>query len=205
MPLRHLLYRCPTCGHEPVDGAGERVSCAACRTRYRRSRRGALVEVREASGETCLEEARTLVDRLRELGGPLTAPTRGDADLSYAAPALLGRSAGEDPVRHRGRLLGFCERGGPRSAGTAAVDVQALVFRSREGTEGRWPLLELGGVQVASKALQVLPRGEPLVQLEFPDDSPLRWEELLHHLLREAYRRAGRGEVVEFQPRIRAR
>ena len=39
-------------------------------------------------------------------------------------------------------------------------------------------------------------------EFKFPEDSPFRWEALLRENLRRAYRAAGRGEIVEFQPRI---
>jgi len=65
-----------------------------------------------------------------------------------------------------------------------------------------WSLLEIRAVQTSSSSLQFSPRGGGLVELRFPYDSPLRWETLLRGALRRAYRREGRGEIVEFQPRI---
>ena len=57
-------------------------------------------------------------------------------------------------------------------------------------------------MQTSSSSLQVtIPSGE-LIQLRFSLDSPRRWEQLLKAALQKAYREAGRGEIVEFQPRI---
>lgn len=82
------------------------------------------------------------------------------------------------------------------------ADLQDLGSSGREPWQ-RWPLLEIRAVQTSSSSLQISPAEGGVVEFRFPGDSTRRWESLLHHALRQAFRRAGRGEIVEFQPRIR--
>ena len=65
-----------------------------------------------------------------------------------------------------------------------------------------WGLGQLTAVQASSRTLQIKVRDRPLVSFRFEDDSVFLWELLLQEVLRRYYRRAGRGEIAEFQPRI---
>lgn len=211
MPLRHLLYRCPGCGADPTTGEADRVRCPSCGTTYER--------VPAAAGEANIAEGRTgegrrrrsapeLVDALRERGGPVTPATDDGGGLRWEARAVARRAVEETPVRHGAGLLGFAERFGPPVEGRLLLTGEAVRFEGRSGEGGspsaswRWELQELGSLQTSSKAVQLRPPSGGVVSFRFPDDSPRRWETLLEHALREAYREAGRGEIVEFQPRI---
>lgn len=202
MPLIHLLYRCPVCGQDPVRGDVDRVTCPACGARFQRARDSARIEVTGTGGGPELLHPRELRRRMHDLGGALTAAEKPDGSVRYESKAWMSRTLGEDPVRRRGRVLGYAERFGPEVAGTLVVTEGVLVFESRDHRGEAWDLAELGAVQVSSVTLQVRPVGEAMVRFRFRDDSPLRWEELLQHLVREVYRELGRGEVEEFQPRI---
>ena len=111
----------------------------------------------------------------------------------------LGREA--DSVQ--GELAGaFSECLGETLPGSVEVSPEGVAIKHDDGGGGRWSHLELTAVQATSSSLQLSLPGDQLVQLGFPDDSPKRWEDLLRRLITEAYRRAGHGPVVEFQPRI---
>ena len=119
----------------------------------------------------------------------------------------------EDPVWRRGELRGWVETMGPASPGTVTVDDEAVAIEcaaapgdgSSGCRSGRWRHLELRSVQTSSSSLQISLPGDRLVQLRFTADSPKRWEDMLRRLVRAAYRRAGKGFVHEFQPRIATR
>ena len=65
-----------------------------------------------------------------------------------------------------------------------------------------WPFEALKAVQASSKTLQVRGGEHPLASFAFRDDSSFLWERLLAVALDRFYRRTGRGEIVEMQPRI---
>jgi hypothetical protein len=65
-----------------------------------------------------------------------------------------------------------------------------------------WPFLDIRAVQTSSSSLQFSPRSGGLIELRFAEDSPYRWETMLREALRWAYREAGLGEILEFQPRV---
>ena len=65
--------------------------------------------------------------------------------------------------------------------------------------------MDLRAVQASSSSLQVYTLAQELVHFRFLEDSAFRWDCLLQETLRAAYRAAGKGEIVEFQPRITVR
>lgn len=202
MPLSDFIFRCPECGQDPVRGEKERVGCPACGVTYRRGGDGARIVVERADGSRHEVPAWELADALE--GSALQAAWE-EGSIRYGAAVQVRRLQGEEPVYFRGRILGFAERVGPAREGSVEVTGSHLAFTDAAGGTQRWPLLDLRAVQTSSKSLQIVPVEGPMVQLRFPDDSPRRWEALLHTLLRRAWRRAGRGEITEFQPRISTR
>lgn len=206
MALKHLLYRCPACGHDPTSGKGDVVECAGCGASYRRGRADpARIAVTGGDGGGSREvPAGELVDAIEAHGGPRTAArSSGDGAVRYASDVEVRRSEGEEvPVRHRGEVLGFVERLGKPENGQLAADADGLSLLKNGDPVGRWNLMDIRAIQATSSALQISTRENQIFHFRFVDDSPRRWEELLRWLVSEAYRREGRGEVVEFQPRI---
>lgn len=205
MPLRHLLYRCPTCGHDPIPGVKDVAECPACGTSYRRGRADpARILVVPGDGSEGREVAPgELVDAMEELGGPRTAARMPDGSLRHEADVEVRRSGeAEAPVRHRGELLGFVERLGDAEEGRLVATSGSLsLFRDGDPVR-HWNHLDIGAIQASSSALQISTRENRVFHFRFVEDSPKRWEDLLRWLVADAYRREGRGEVVEFQPRI---
>jgi len=212
MPLVYLLYRCPKCGQDPLDGEKDNAICSSCGTRYSRGPEGGLIQIQESSGEvwevpghrlTLAMEGRSDVDAL-ESAAPET--------LIHTAQVEVKQTTGrETPVRWGGKLLGFAEAMGEPTQGTLQLTGEALILfggtgewdNSHGGDRAEtWPLLDIRAVQTSSSSLQFSPSAGGLVQFKFTDDSPFRWETLLRNALRRAYRREGMGEIVEFQPRI---
>ena len=68
-----------------------------------------------------------------------------------------------------------------------------------------WPLLDIRALQGSSSSLQISPLEGGVVTFRFEEESSRRWEELLKAGLRRMWSEAGRGEIAEFQPRIRVR
>ena len=132
----------------------------------------------------------------------MTRATRDDGTVHYSARAEIFWRVAEQPVRYRGVLRGFVETMGPAAPGTITVDRDRVAIDDGRPATGRWRHLDIRAVQAASRSLQLSLPGDRLVQLRFRSDSPRRWEVLMRTLIAEAYERAGRGRVVEFQPRI---
>ncbi len=205
MPLRHLLYRCPTCGHDPTSGVGDVAECPACGASYRRGRADpARILVVPGDGAEGREvPPGELVDAMEELGGPRTAARAPDGSLRYEAEVETRRSEEvEIPLHHRGEVLGFVERLGDAEEGRLVATADSLSLLRNGDPVSHWNHLDIGAIQASSSALQVSTRENRVFHFRFVEDSPKRWEDLLRWLVAEAYRREGRGEVVEFQPRI---
>lgn len=208
MPLNHFLYRCPRCGADPLAGEGDRAWCGACGCRFERGEEGGLIEVRDADGNRWQVPGRLLGAAVAVWGGAGTRAFGAGDRLFYEGEVEMRKASAERPVWHRGELLGFAEALGPPVSGHLRLTDDSLRFRAggeggRGAGEEQWPLLEIRAVQTSSRALQVVPGGNRgVLHFEFPQDSPRRWEELLHLALRRVYRKAGLGEIVEFQPRI---
>lgn len=225
MALADLCYRCPDCGHDPMAGKGDRAWCSSCGFRVRRRRNG-IYATRSGHGPQ-VAQAPTLVRPMEPLHG-------ADHPFRHSARAMVSWRIGQEPIWRGGKLRGFAERMGAPLPGTATLDREAISIESsgvptpnpsatgpssgaptpnsdavRRPLQGqpsaRWGYLELKAMQTSSSSLQISLPGDRLVQLRFTDDSPKRWEDLLQQLIREAYRRAGRGHVHEFQPRVGVR
>lgn len=200
MALTDLCYRCPKCGHHPMDGRGDRARCRSCGTRVAR-RRGRLF-VSGANDETHEVEASKLLQDIElqeEFGDGAFRPA---ASFACSARVLVAWRDKERAIWYKGTLRGFSESMAPGAWGTVAAGRDQVGIEAASVESGRWSYLELRAVQASSSSLQLSLPGGRLVQLRFAADSPRRWEEMLRALVRDAYRRAGRGVVLEFQPRI---
>ena len=184
-----------------MSGEGDAAWCVSCDIRIERSRGRLLLSLPGGHGQLDVSAAE-LCRRLDEHGGPMTRATRDDGTLEYSAHARISWRVSERAVRYRGVLRGFAERMGPGAPGTVTVDRERIHVECGDRRSGSWRHLDLGAVQASSSSLQLSLPGDQLVQLRFVDDSPRRWETLMRRLITDAYERAGRGRVVEFQPRI---
>jgi len=196
MSLVTFLYRCPECGHDPLHGEGDRALCDSCGVRFERGKRGQI----RAGGS--IRPARDLALAIEEFGGPLTAATLPDGSISYATRVAATRCVGMDPIQGLDEFMGFAERWDQPTLGTLEVTDAAVSFSpDGEGEGGDVSLLGLHAIQTASSALQLV-TASGLTQYRFLDDSVMRWESLLRMLVRQSWADAGRGRVVEYQPRI---
>lgn len=134
-------------------------------------------------------------DALPEVDGSGRIALQGHAILRVAEDAW--------PLEEGRELLGFVERFGEKIPGRVILDEQDMRFLPEDGSTMRvWPLLDVTAVQPASSALQLKVRERPVVTLKFLDCSVRLWEQRIQEGLRRAFRAAGRGEIVEFQPRV---
>ena len=201
MALVDLCYRCPECGHDPMGGEGDAAWCESCGVRIERRGGRLLISFPKNDMEFDIKAA-DLYGKIYEHGGPMTRATRDDGAVRYSARAEVSWRISERPVWHRGALLGFAESMGPKAPGTITVERETVSIDDGRPASGRWRLLDIRAVQAASRSLQLSLPGDELVQLRFLNDSPRRWEILMRLLIADAYERAGRGRVAEFQPRI---
>jgi hypothetical protein len=251
MPLVYLLYRCPRCGQDPMEGRKDEARCPACGTRFFRGGEGGLLRVLEPSGEewevasgrlaaavdawnekeweqpsgtggvsatrspggtagiSSPENARTMPDsrggevmrRAQGVGGESSSGAAG-ARVIRRALVDVRRASWEAPFRFGGELLGFVESLGEAREGMLELSSAGVSLQVGEGEPERWPLLDIRAVQTSSSSLQISPREGGVIHFRFREDSPRRWEDLLHRALEKAYREAGLGKILEFQPRI---
>ena len=221
MPIHDMLYRCPRCGHDPLDGHKGRARCSSCGTRLEQGR-GSVIIVRPLKGPPEQTSATSLLADMEKIGGPGTGKGRGrdlgEESLFREARVTLGMAEGHDVIRWRGEVLGFSERISWKGEGLIRLRGEALTFTPVQDTvglverngraglgeraEGFSCLLgDIRGVQISSKALQVTLEGSRLYQFEFIDDSPKRWEDLLCLALTRLYSQSGRC-ILEFKPRV---
>lgn len=204
MAIRDLLWACPICGAVGGLRADGRVeACASCGTRFRRGEGASIVAERVGETPRCLPAA-AWVDRLPEI--PTDFPSDDDAprqSRELHRDRVRARFAtGFSVLRVRGAYLNRIERFGPDREGVLVLETDRLRFEPVDGTVESWHFDDLTAIQPSSSTLQIKARGREVVSFRFPDGSARYWEERLAAALRRHYRETGRGEIVEFQPRI---
>ena len=187
-----------------MEGEGDEARCGSCGVRIER-RRGRLWMIAPGDGKGTRIGARELCRRIDGHGGPMTRATAPQGTIEYSARAMVSWQVAEDAVWHGGVLRGFSESMGPAVEGSITVDRDTVSVDGGRRGSGRWRHLDIGAVQASSSSLQLSLPGERLVQFRFIGDSPRRWETLMRRLIADAWERAGRGRVIEYQPRIVAR
>ena len=183
-----------------MEGKGDRAWCPGCGMRIAR-RRGRLL-VTDELRETHEITAYKLVQDIDLHETYIQGTFRPDADFRHSARALVSWREEERAIWYRGVLRGFAETMGDPAPGTVSARRDEVRIETSATGREAWGYLELGALQASSSSLQLSLPGDRFVQLRFAGDSPRRWEEMLRALVRDAHRRAGRGEVLEFQPRI---
>lgn len=196
--IKDLLWACVVCGAReslrPSEAGKKNTSevCLQCGTRYQRGR-GANIIVTRQGREPVEKHAREWTALL-----PPIEPT-GSARCTL-------RVADEDrPIRAFGMYWGRYEHFGEPAEGTLTLTDQRLSFEPADRAHRLrfdWSLLDLTAIQLSSSTLQLKAKRHPVVTIRFATSSSRLWEERLQMAVRSAYRRAGLGDVVEFQPRI---
>ncbi|HUG41006.1 MAG TPA: hypothetical protein VMM12_10990 [Longimicrobiales bacterium] len=197
MAIADLLWACPRCGLDRgLRASADGRTCARCATRYDRVR-GARIRARSPDGAEQLRSAAEWVDALPD---PATLLGAGDPIRTAAVTARF--VARYDVVRESGRYVNRIEVFGAKSSGTLEMAGERLAYRGEGGDPVAWPFEDLRAVQASSRALQIRGAHHPLASFAFNADSSFLWERLLALALGDFYRRTGRGEIVELQPRI---
>ena len=218
MPIHHMLYRCPRCGHDPLEGRKGRAKCSSCGTRFEQGK-GSLILMRPPQGPVEEASATSLLADLEKMGGAGTGREGGTdssgESLLREARVAFGTAGGYDVIRWWGEVIGFSERISWKGKGLIRLEGESLTFTpdgeaavrgggvdpDAGGEEFSCLLGDIRGVQISSGAVQVtLERGQ-LYQFEFVDDSAKRWEDLLCLALGRFYSEEGRS-VIEFKPRV---
>ena len=199
MPIDDMLYRCPRCGHDPLVGHKRRAKCSSCGTGFEQGR-GSVIIVRPPEGPPEQTSASSLIADLEEMGS--------EDSLFREARIALGKAEGDNVIRWRGEVLGFSELISWKGEGLITLNGEALTFRPDQGPGERVEafsclLGDIRGVQISSGALQVTLDGARMYQLEFLEDSPKRWEDLVCLALTRLYAQSGQC-ITEFKPRVMA-
>lgn len=203
MPLYDLLWACPACGEDRGLLDDDR-TCSACGTRFVRETGSAIRSIAPDGSIT----VRTPAEWLELLPAP---DSLLGAQPVRTAQVMIQRVTSDATVVGKVGFLNRIEVFGDETPGTLTLRADGCVVA--EGGEGAgtsggepggewWGLETLTAVQTSSKSLQIKRRGEPLVSFRFLDDSVYLWERLIRAVLRDFYARTGRGEILEFQPRI---
>lgn len=198
MAIPDLLWACPACA---VPGGIRADGSCGCGAVFRRGE-GASIELVMPDGRVTSRSPADWVDRLPEPAALLERDREGEGGSIHQAQVVAREQIGSAALRSGGRYLNQVERYGPRTAATLELHRDRLVYRPDGGEARQWPLETLTAVQTSSSTLQIRIRDQPLISLRFVDASLFLWEMLLHAALRAFYRRTGRGEIAEFQPRI---
>ncbi|HEX6940053.1 MAG TPA: hypothetical protein VF158_11630 [Longimicrobiales bacterium] len=205
MAIRDLLWACPLCGTEAgIRPARNGEACRACGARFRRGR-GATIIAEPPDGAPRVLPAAAWADMLPAIEDSVRFREAGGAGPLHRARVHARVAAGAAVVRLRGTYLNRIERFGPPRDGELLLRADRLQFIPDGGPAEEWDFDAVTAVQPSSSTLQVKARGRPVISFRFPDDSARYWEELLCAALRRHYRAAGRGEIIEFQPRIATR
>jgi hypothetical protein len=201
MPIRDLLWVCPECGLENgLQRRGRREICSRCGTRFKRGAGASIIALTPGKSPV----VRTAQEWMQMLpAADFGEVTNGAGTVGPRSAAVrLRRSVADKAIRIDGELLGFMERFGPPISGTLTLEKDAVVFKGENGKPDTWRLDEITAVQPSSGSLQLKISDQPVLSLAFPGGSPRVWEELIIAALRAQYRRTGKGEIREFQPRI---
>lgn len=202
MAISDLLWACPACGEDRALTRAHAV-CSACGTRFLRGLRGTIRAVSPDGGEI----SRSATQWVQELPHPAALL---ENDPIRTARVRVRTVTGGAKVFGEAGYLNRVEVFGPDAPGRIRLHSDRLIVERQTGSEGSegpetWPLETLSAVQASSNSLQLKRKGAPLVAFRFEDDAIYLWEHLLRAALRELYRRTGRGEIREFQPRIETR
>lgn len=203
MPLKDLLWACPAChGIETLDRSGR---CRRCSARFRRGRGARIALEREGEAGEELDAASWLA-RLPwpDLDGEGFDLPPG-VERPFQETVQLRTEHRRMALHRAGDYLGRVEIFGPRRTGLLRLDDAVLTFEPDSGEGWAIPLEDLSAVQPASSTIQLKARGGPVVSIRYPDGSVRLWEQRLKFCVRLAWSRMGRGQIVEFQPRIRTR
>lgn len=195
MSLRDLLYLCAYCGDD-TRIVRETVRCDSCGRTYEVPAGSRRVRVADADGTATMASYDDLADRIASATG---------ASTTHPADAVARFARVEHAVHHLGELIGFFEERGAGLAGRLTLAETTLRLDATDGEVHEWPLRDLRAVQTASGAIQVATRDGILISFRMISDSPRRWEHALKDRLQHVWRTEGRGEITEFQPRIRSR
>ena len=149
MPIHDMLYRCPRCGHDPLEGHKGRARCSSCGTRFEQGR-GSLIMVRPPEGLAEQVSATSLLADLEKMGGPGAGKERGRGASEHSkgsnedgsgssgehlyreARVSLGIAEGHDVIRWRGEVLGFAERISWKGEGLIRLEGELLTFTPDE-------------------------------------------------------------------------
>lgn len=178
----------------------QRAECQSCGAVFERGI-GASILVKSPGNPTRISTAKDLIEATE-----IAVTASFDLSIEEGVPihqarVAIGRAKGQHVVRFDGRVLGFCERIESEEGGILRLDSDRLTLFA-EGCDPRvWPFDSIGAVQVSAQAIQINFPQTGLYQLEFLEDSPKRWEDLIHLALQRFYAALGRI-VVQFQPQI---
>ncbi len=109
MPLTYLLYRCPRCGHDPLEGEKDEATCSGCGTRYARGGEGGLILVREPSGEVWEVPGHRLTTAMEGWMEEKPSASGVSGASIHESQVEVTQSGEEAPVWWGGELLGFAE------------------------------------------------------------------------------------------------
>jgi hypothetical protein len=172
---------------------------------------GEELRVRHPSGGTRALSVATVVERMDKIregwdrSGVQTGPGGPRPRLPATAHVRMRSAGPEGPVLHEDFLLGFVERFGRGVRGLLRLTEAHLELHptGEPSKTLHWPLEAITALQTSSSSVQITLEGEGLFQFRFEEASPKRWDDLLRWALQERWRALGRGDIAEFQPRIR--
>ena len=200
MAIADILWSCPGChafgSIQPARRGAER--CTGCGATFHRGP-GATIVAEFPGGHRISRSAAEWMDRL-----PLEM-SPSESGVIAEARASVRRVIGFDAVHRGAEFLNRIERLGPATDVTITLYTDRIRIAPGQGEPLESALQDVAALGSSSGTLQLRLRGTGLLAIRFHNASIRWWEEQLRLRLRNAYARAGRGQIVEFQPQIVAR
>lgn len=196
MAIRDLLWACPLCGPPArlrAQRRGDR--CERCGTHYRRGP-GSMIVANPPAAEPITHRAAQWLDMLPRLDQAAEEMAQGPE------PVEIRIARGREALYDGDELLGWAESYGPRLRGTLTITPEHLRLDAFNAGTIELGLDRITAVQPSSATLQIKARAQPVVEIRFIEASVRLWESRIQQALRKRYREEGRGEIVEFQPRV---
>ncbi len=201
MPIRDLIYRCPSCNSEVIGIGPDKVVCAKCQTMFSRSAHAQIL-VEPTEKKPYLTSASSLMRSIEAYVHSRNQSLVGD-EYALSSLATIHKVEEYEVVYHNGEVLGYTEIVREHTSGLLQLG-RMLVFSVDENTLYNWYLEQVRCFLVSSKSIQIYIKRQGLFQFELADASPKEWEDSLTRAVESFYATKGQ-EVFTYRPVIKTR
>lgn len=200
-----LLILCPIChaedriGKTHCQGCGQSVTISKDGVRWPAQRQSIPEYYRYLQEHLSIAQTAAELHHCRAAAGLATNP----AMLRLSKPAVLRQGRDRIVVRgYRGLFRRIIPAPSCVDRGRLAIFPEELRFYG-EKQVWTWRASEISCVTTDGHYFEFKVKGQPFVQIEFGEESALKYEILLRKWLDNFYREARQDPIIEYQPRLR--